>query len=144
MERDVSKKQTSKHAVASLILAVFGIFLFLPMPAAMVLGHVGRSKCKEDPGLGGKWLATFALVIGYLYFAIVIACVCLFLFGSPGMCRSDASQAFIQGHGRGGGEIQGADIPGDGDVVGLLRVHGQDGVGEPPGFRSENEKHSFR
>lgn len=85
MEQDVKKKQLSKHALASLILAFFGIFIFFLMPVAIVLGHVGRSKCKEDPFLGGKGLATGALFIGYGYFSLSIALVCVFLFGPDRM-----------------------------------------------------------
>ncbi len=82
-EKGVAKKETSKHAIVALILSLFGIFIFFLMPVAIVLGHVGRSKCKEDPALGGKGLATVALVIGYAYFVLAFAIVGIVFFIDP-------------------------------------------------------------
>ncbi|UCD79008.1 MAG: DUF4190 domain-containing protein [Desulfobacterales bacterium] len=65
--------------MAALILTCIGIFIFPLLIIGIILGHVALSKQKLDPDLGGKGLAKAALIIGYCYIAIIIACVLLFL-----------------------------------------------------------------
>lgn len=73
------EKKTSKKATLSLIFSIVGIIIF-PLPVvAIVLGHLARSECKKNSSLQGKGMALAGLVISYLYLALVVACIILFL-----------------------------------------------------------------
>ena len=80
-------------AIASLVAGVLTwfsaplFFLVVPTPlctlAAIVAGHVARSKLKRDPGQEGNWMAITGLVLGWgmVLTAVLIALVVLLVFG---------------------------------------------------------------
>jgi hypothetical protein len=64
---------TSRAAIWSLVLAILGIFFFPFLPAAIVTGHLARSKCKKNPALKGKGLARTGLIFSYGLTALIVA-----------------------------------------------------------------------
>ncbi len=60
----------------------------------------------------------------------------------PPMCRPGGAKAFKQGNTGCGGQIQAADIAGDGNMKGSGCIRIQNRIRQPAGFVSENEKHA--
>ena len=51
--------QTSGKALASMITGIFGLILFLPAIAAIILGHMSRSEIRKSNGrLRGNGMAS--------------------------------------------------------------------------------------
>ncbi len=73
-------ERTSGKAIGSLAFGLGG-FLVVPVACSVVavmLGHQARNDMARDPSLGGGWMATAGLVLGYL--GIAIGAIVLFLF----------------------------------------------------------------
>jgi peptidyl-prolyl cis-trans isomerase B (cyclophilin B) len=66
---------TSKLAIAATVCGFLGIFLAVPMIAAIVMGHLALSEIKENPLLKGRGMAIAALAVGYAWIAMVTVCV---------------------------------------------------------------------
>jgi peptidyl-prolyl cis-trans isomerase B (cyclophilin B) len=66
---------TSKLAIAATICGFLGIFLAVPMIAAIIMGHLALSEVKKNPLLKGRGMAISALAVGYAWIAMVIVCV---------------------------------------------------------------------
>ncbi len=73
-ENKKSKQAVYSRAKISFILAITGIFITPIIPAAIILGHIARKECREDPTLVGKNLALASLIIGYLVVGLIAAC----------------------------------------------------------------------
>lgn len=69
---DRRSKVTPGTAVASLVCAIIGIFIFgiILGPIAIVLATGAKRRIKEDPELGGDGVATAGLVIGIIATAL--------------------------------------------------------------------------
>ena len=79
-----SDRKKSGQSMAALILTCIGIFIFPLLIIGIILGHLALSKHKLDPVLGGRKIAKAALIIGYCYISLIIACVLLFLLVPTG------------------------------------------------------------
>ena len=78
-------RRKSTLAMLSLILACCSLFtpLFVGSIASIVLGHMAMRELRRDPELGGKAMAIWGLVIGYVSIpvAFVIAYLVLRVMG---------------------------------------------------------------
>jgi uncharacterized protein DUF4190 len=79
-------RQTEGTAIASFVLMIvgwagFGPFAWLP---AIVCGHIGRSRIRREPSLGGDGFALAGLIGSYvgtaLAFVVVVVLVLLLAF----------------------------------------------------------------
>jgi hypothetical protein len=61
-------KKTSKLAVTSLVLGIFGM-LCLTAVGAIITGHVARDKIGKDRSLTGDGMALAGLIMGYIWIA---------------------------------------------------------------------------
>jgi hypothetical protein len=79
-----SDRKKSGQSMAALILTCIGIFIFPLLIIGIILGHLALSKHKLGPVLSGRKIAKAALIIGYCYISLIIACVLLFLLVPTG------------------------------------------------------------
>lgn len=63
---------TSGVAVTAFVLSLLGCFGLFAI-AGVVCGHIARGQMRRNPALGGRGLATAALIIGYLFIALNVA-----------------------------------------------------------------------
>ena len=56
--------------------SIVGLLLGLP---AIILGYVARARVRQNPELGGNWLAFTGLILGYLSLSIGLAIIMLIL-----------------------------------------------------------------
>jgi hypothetical protein len=65
-------RRTCGMAIASFVLSFFVWFPLvglIPWLLSVIFGHIALSKCRQDPGLGGRGLAIAGLIIAYLSLA---------------------------------------------------------------------------
>ncbi|HYU47011.1 MAG TPA: DUF4190 domain-containing protein [Terriglobales bacterium] len=82
-------EQTSGKALASMITGIFGLLLFLPAIAAIILGHISRSEIRKSNGrLKGNGMATAGLVMGYGVFALLPFVLIIAAIAIPNLLRA--------------------------------------------------------
>jgi hypothetical protein len=63
----LESRRISVLAILSLITAFPGFLIPLIFSfAAVILGHIARHRCRNQPGLGGSAIALWGLIIGYV------------------------------------------------------------------------------
>jgi len=66
---------TSQLAIWALVCGFVGLLCAPAQILAIILGHLGLSEIKKKPNLKGRSMAITALIVGYAWLTIVIACV---------------------------------------------------------------------
>jgi hypothetical protein len=66
---------SSQLALWAVICGLGGLLCGITMIPAIILGHLALSEIKRNPALKGRGMAITALIIGYLWLLIVVACV---------------------------------------------------------------------
>jgi type IV pilus assembly protein PilA len=80
---------TSGKALASLITGIFGLLFFPIGIAAIILGHMSRTKIRNSNGrLKGDGMATAGLVMGYGAFAIIPFILIIAAIAIPNLLRA--------------------------------------------------------
>lgn len=80
---------TSGKALASMIAGIFGLILFLPAIAAIILGHISRSEIRKSNGqLKGNGMATAGLIMGYGVFAFLPFVLIIAAIAIPNLLRA--------------------------------------------------------
>jgi len=81
--------ETSGKALASMITGIFGLLLFFPAIAAIILGHISRSEIRKSNGrLKGNGMATAGLVMGYGVFALLPFVLIIAAIAIPNLLRA--------------------------------------------------------
>ena len=81
--------QTSGKALASMITGIFGVLLFFPAIAAIILGHISLVEIRKSNGrLKGKGMATAGLVMGYGIFAMIPFILIIAAIAIPNLLRA--------------------------------------------------------
>jgi len=66
-ESEMGPRRLSVPAVLSLLTALLGFLIPLIFSlAAVILGHIARHRCRNQPAVGGAAIALSGLIIGYL------------------------------------------------------------------------------
>jgi hypothetical protein len=72
-EHGRSGKETSGLAIASLVLSCLSIVLGpLGCLPGIVCGHLARLDMRRNPDHGGKGIALAGLIVGYIFFFLII------------------------------------------------------------------------
>lgn len=80
---------TSGKALASMITGIFGLIMFFPAFAAIILGHMSRSEIRKSNGrLKGNGMATAGLVMGYGVIAMIPFILIIAAIAIPNLLRA--------------------------------------------------------
>ena len=78
-----SSERTSGLAIGSLVSGILSLFIGFTFIVAIILGHMGLSEIRRNPGLKGRGMAIAGLVLGYLMpVLIVVSMIVLVTLGN--------------------------------------------------------------
>ena len=74
-------QQTEPMAIVSMILGIFSLVscLFPMAIVAVILGHMSKSKIRQDPSYTGDGMATTGLVMGYITIGLTLIIVIFYI-----------------------------------------------------------------
>ena len=76
MSVEQTARETSGNAIASLMLGIVGLLLwlaFIPSILAIVFGNGARAEIRANPSMAGEGLATAGIIVGWVGIAIPTA-----------------------------------------------------------------------